>query len=276
MAKDAKHLSPGEKIKILFCGIDIPRPVNTSRPSEAYETIELQSNKKIECWKIKAEKPKGTVIIFHGYYSQKSSMLDKSQEFLKLGFNTLLVDFMGSGGSEGNQTTVGFKEAEEVRTCYDYLNKQGEKKIYLFGTSMGSVAILKAIRDNDLQPAAIIIECPFGSMYQTTCNRLQISGIPSFPMAGLLNFWGGIQNGFWAFSHVPAEYAKAIRCPVLLLYGERDERVSREEIDEIYANLNCNKELKTYPLAGHKNYWIKYKKQWIQDISNFMIRTNTN
>ncbi|MCX6351881.1 MAG: alpha/beta hydrolase, partial [Bacteroidetes bacterium] len=259
--KDAKQLSTVEKIKTLFFGINNPRPTNHSTPSQKFRTIKLKSNKEIECWSIKTEKPKGTVILFHGYSGEKSSMIDKSDEFLKMGYNTLLVDFMGAGGSEGNQTTAGFKEAEEVKTCYDYLSNAGEQKIYLYGTSMGAVAILKAIKDYQIKPSAIIIECPFGTMYQTTCARFKSLGVPSFPMAGLLVFWGGIQNGFWAFSHQPTEYAKSIKCPTLMLYGEKDEKVSRKEIDEIFANLNCKKELKTYPLAGHENYLIKYKQK---------------
>jgi alpha-beta hydrolase superfamily lysophospholipase len=94
--------------------------------------------------------------------------------------------------------------------------------------------------------------------------------IPSFPMAVFLDFWGGVQNSFWAFGHNPTEYAKGVKCSTLLLYGEKDERVSRTEIDEIYLNLNCKKELKTYPLAGHENYLTRYKQQWIQDVKIFM------
>jgi uncharacterized protein len=268
--KDAKHLSTAGKIRTLFFGIDNPRPVNTSAPSQKFETMQLQSNKKIECWSIKAAGSKGTVILFHGYSGEKSGLINKSDEFIKLGYSTLLVDFMGSGGSEGNQTTIGFKEAEEVKTCYDYLTGQGEQKIYLFGTSMGAVAILKAIHDYKIQPAAIIIECPFGTMYETTCARFKSMGVPSFPMAALLDFWGGVQNGFWAFSHRPVEYAKSVKCPTLLLYGERDEKVSHRETDEIFSNLHCKKQLKTYPLAGHEDYLLKYKQQWITDIGVFM------
>jgi hypothetical protein len=65
---------------------------------------------------------------------------------------------------------------------------------------------------------------------------------PLFSNAGLLDFWGGIQNGFWAFIHNPTEYAKKVRCPVLLLYGEKDNRVSSGEIDEIFLNLKGKKE----------------------------------
>ena len=268
--RDAKDLSTSGKIRTILFGIDNPRPVNKTKPAQKFETIILQSNKAIECWSVKADNARGTVIIFHGFSGNKSTMLDKSDEFLKLGYNTFLVDFMGSGGSEGNQTTIGFQEAEEVKTCYDYLAESGEKKIFLFGTSMGAVAILKALNDHNLDPAAIIIECPFGSMYQTTCARFKSLNIPTFPMAALLVFWGGIENGFWAYSFRPAEYAKAIRCPALLLYGGKDEKVSRQEIDEIFENMNCKKQLRTYPLAGHENYLKKYREQWKEDILSFL------
>jgi alpha-beta hydrolase superfamily lysophospholipase len=224
------------------------------------------SNKRLECWVIAADNPKGTVILFHGYGSQKSAMLDKAEEFLKLGYSTLLVDFMGAGGSEGNQTSIGFHEAEEVKTVFDHLLESGEENIYLFGTSLGAVAIVRAINEYGINPQGIIIECPFGSLYQTTCARFKSLNVPAFPMAGLLVFWGGVQNGYWGFGHNPTEYAKHVTCPVLLMYGEQDEKVSREEIDEIYANLAGEKMLRTYPDAGHENYLSKYREQWVQDI----------
>ncbi|HEY0029778.1 MAG TPA: alpha/beta hydrolase, partial [Bacteroidia bacterium] len=118
--KDARKLSTGEKIATLIFGVNNPRPTNTKLPSGEFEVVNLNSNKKIECWSIKTEGAKGTVIIFHGFAAAKSSMLDKAEVFKEQGYNTLLVDFMGSGGSEGNQTTIGFAEAEEVKTCYDY------------------------------------------------------------------------------------------------------------------------------------------------------------
>jgi alpha-beta hydrolase superfamily lysophospholipase len=197
-------------------------------------------------------------------------MLDKAKEFENLNYDILLVDFMGCGGSEGNQTTVGFKEAEEVKTAFDYLIKRKEKTIYLFGTSMGAVAIMKAINDYQIKPNGIIIECPFGTMYQTTCARFKTMNVPTFPMAGLLVFWGGIQNGFWAMGHQPIEYAKTINCPTLLLYGEKDLNVSRNEIDNIYTNIQGPKTLKTFPLAGHENYLTHYKPEWQQYIYEFL------
>lgn len=263
-------LSPFKKFTTLLTGVSNPKPLNNNVPRQAYETIYLQSNKQIECWLINKDTAKGTVIIFHGYGGHKSSMLDKADKFLASGYNTLLVDFMGSGGSEGNQTTIGFMEADQVYTAWQYLVNKGEQNIILFGTSMGAVAIMKAIHDYAIQPQAIILECPFGTMYRTVAARFHNMNLPAFPMAHLLVFWGGVQNKFWAFAHEPVVYAKKINSPVLLMYGEKDKNVSKAEIDEIYNNISAPKTLVTYPLAGHENYLIKYDSAWTNDVRHFL------
>jgi uncharacterized protein len=263
----------GQKLSSLFLGVNLPRPINTKLPSSKYEVVTLNSNKKIECWHIKANSSKGTILLFHGYGGQKSGMLDKAKVFEELGYSTFLVDFMGSGNSEGNQTTIGYFEAEQVKTCFDYLEKLGEKNTFLFGTSMGAVAILKAVSESGIQPKGIILECPFGSMYKTVCARFKSMNIPTFPMASLLVFWGGMQNSFWAFSHNPSTYAKQVNCPTLLIYGQQDIKVSREEIDEIYANINGKKQLLLFRNAGHENYLNAYKKEWINGLNNFLSST---
>jgi uncharacterized protein len=268
--QDPKKLSFFKKIKTIFFGINNPRPENKTVPATAYQTIRLKSNKTIECWLIKSKEQRGTVILFHGYSGEKSSMLDKAEIFLSLGYNTMLVDFMGSGGSEGNQTTIGYQEAMEVKTSCNYLDSLGEKNIILFGTSMGAVAVMKAIHDDDLKISAVILECPFGSLLETVQARFRTMHIPGFPMANLLVFWGGIENDFKGFQFKPTEYAKSITCPTLLLYGEQDDKVSRKEINEIYQNLNGVKKFTSYPLAGHEDYLIKYEKPWKADIASFL------
>ncbi len=264
-------LSLLEKVKTIFTGVNNPRPINTNVPTQLYETLYISGNKKLECWLIKNDTAKGTVIVFHGYGGHKSSMLDKADKFIQFGYSVLLVDFMGSGGSEGNQTTIGFKEAEQVNAVYQYLLAKGEKNIILFGTSMGAVAIMKATNDYNIKPQALILECPFGSMYATVSARFNNMNLPSFPMANLLVFWGGVQNGFWGFSHNPEAYATKITSPTLLLYGEKDKNVSRKEIDAIYKNINAFKKLIIYPTSGHENYLLKYAKEWTNDVGSFLL-----
>jgi uncharacterized protein len=268
--KSPQELSFFEKLQPLFLGINNPRPQNKSFPSQKHETVILESNKRIECWLIQAPSPKGTVLLFHGYTGKKSALLGRAEEFLGFGYSVLLVDLMGSGGSEGSKTTIGYDEAEQVKTAVEFIKNKGEKNIVLFGTSMGAVAVMKAMQDYALDVQQLILECPFGSMYRTTCARFRNMGVPPFPFASFLVFWGGIQNGFWAFGHHPITYAKAIQTPTLLIYGEKDKEVSREEIDEIFANLQGDKVLKTYTDAGHGNYFTLYKQAWKNDVLTFL------
>jgi hypothetical protein len=95
--------------------------------------------------------------------------------------------------------------------------------------------------------------------------------VPSFPMAGLLVFYGGIMNGFWAFDHNPIDYAKKITVPTLLLSGGSDERVSQEEINAIYANLQGKKQKIIYPKAKHESYLNDYANEWNRDVSGFLV-----
>ena len=271
--RDAQHLSFFEKIKTLAFGVSNPRPINKLKPALPFQEITLQSNVKISGWLIPADSSKGTIILFHGYSSCKSLMLDKAEVFHKMGYSTLLMDFMGSGESESNETTVGFIEAQEVKTAYDFVKSRKEQNIILFGTSMGAVAIMKAINDYKIQPKGIMLECPFGNFLQTVQARFHTMHVPTFPMSQLLVFWGGEMNGFNGFSFNPTEYAKSITCPALLLYGEKDEKVSRSEIDEVFQNVKGKKSLVNYPNAGHENYLDKYRKEWSGDVAKFLNST---
>lgn len=273
-AKSRTENKPGisliKKVGLLFTGVSLPRPYNAVQPSLPYETVMLQSNKRIECWWIKRDSAMGTVILCHGYGGNKASMLDRAMAIYDMGYNVFLPDFMGGGASEGNQCTIGFKEAEQVKTCVDYIAKQGEQNIFLFGTSMGAAASMKACAEHTLPVRGLMLECPFGSMRQTVKNRFSMVGVPAFPLSDLLVFWGGVENGFNAFNHNPEDYAKQIKSPVLLLYGERDDRVTREEIDNIFNNLTGPKTLVTYPLAGHESYLNDYATQWKGDVQRFL------
>ena len=94
--------------------------------------------------------------------------------------------------------------------------------------------------------------------------------IPSFPFAELLLFYGGIQTGFNPFKHNPTEYAKQIQIPTLVLYGAKDGRVTRKEIDQIYENLSGEKELVIFENSGHEIYLNDHKDDWSNEVDNFL------
>jgi len=79
-----RHSIANKASNILF-GVDNPRPENKTKPNRTYEAIRLHSNKQLEAWLIHADQPRGTVMLFHGYVSEKSAMLDKADVFIYFG-----------------------------------------------------------------------------------------------------------------------------------------------------------------------------------------------
>ncbi|UOQ74666.1 alpha/beta hydrolase [Hymenobacter cellulosilyticus] len=267
-----EQLSPLDKTWVLLTGIKNPKPRNLVVPAFAFRTVTIPSpNGKLEGWYSPVDNARGTVALFHGYTSNKSKLLTEAGTFRQLGYSVLLVDFAGNGGSEGFQTTVGFRESADVKAVFTFLQEQGSTTpIVLYGASMGAVAILRAESELGVRPAANIVECPYGSMLQTAQNRFGSMHVPAFPMANLLVFWGGVQNGFWAFDLDATQFAKKVTVPTLLMWGEADPRVTRTETDAIFAALQGPKQRHIFPGAGHEPYWRRYPQEWQLTISGFL------
>lgn len=71
----------------------------------------------LEGWVIPHAEPRAVVVMFHGYGATKGDLLREARAFHELALDVLLVDFRGSGGSEGNETSIGFHEAQDVQAA---------------------------------------------------------------------------------------------------------------------------------------------------------------
>ena len=293
-----EQLGPGQKLGLLLTGIRNPKPRNGPKPDFPVETVTIASpNGPLEAWFARPDsgRVRGTVALFHGYTSSKSHLTHEAGYFRRLGYNVLLVDQAGNGNSAGFRTTVGYREADDVAAAFRWLNdftkssgspspqergraQQGpggevpRGRIILYGISMGAVAILRAEAELGIRPTANILECPYGNMRQTAYNRFESMHVPAFPLADLLVFWGGVQNGFWAFGLNAERYAAQVRTPTLLLWGTADPRVTRAETDAIFTNLAGPKIRHDFPGVGHEPYWHRYPAEWEQQTRALLNR----
>jgi len=187
------------------------------------------------------------------------------------GYDTLLVDFRGAGGSSGSDTTLGVREAEDVAHSVAYAERTWPgRHIILYGVSMGAAAVLRAIAIEDVKPNAVILESPFDSLLGAVGNRFHAMGLPAFPSAELLVFWGSVQQEFDGFTHNPVEYARSVECPALLLHGELDPRVTVEQNALIFERLAGQKQLVSFPGAGHESLIVDAPEAWKQHVADFL------
>jgi pimeloyl-ACP methyl ester carboxylesterase len=183
-----------------------------------------------------------------------------------------LVDFRAHGNSAGNICTIGYDEEKDVKAAYEYIAAKGERNIVLWGISLGAATITRAMAiHNDIKPSKVILEMPFGSLYEAVKGRLRTMHLPEEPFSSLLTFWGGVEQGFNAFDHDPSEYAKRVHVPVLLQWGRHDARVSEAETTAVFNNLGTNKKrLVVYEQTGHQSLLKNEPEKWEKEVSKFL------
>jgi uncharacterized protein len=276
------------KVKLILTGVQLPRPENRQTPQDAgmaYQTHRLALNPQnnssewLETWFVPMSPPKtqappksqGVFLLFPPYGGSKSSLLATAVALHQLGYDTLLVDYRGVGGSSGDTTTIGVKEAEDVVTAVKYVQAQWPgRPIYLYGASMGAAAITRAVALQGVTPKAIILESTFDRLDQAVRNRFTAMGLPSSPGTELMLWWANWQHGIDSFNHNPIDYAKTVSMPTLMLYGQADRRVTLAETQAVFSQLPGQKQLSLFASVGHGGLAATEPEQWRQQVQEFL------
>jgi alpha-beta hydrolase superfamily lysophospholipase len=282
-AANGQHTAPPEslslvdKIGAILLGVNVPRPENSATPDALSLPFEIRTipidGGALQAWYVPTEGARALVLMFPAYAESKSGLLPPARALADLGFDTLMVDFRGEGGSTGSDTTLGIREARDVAAAFGYARQEWPgRPIALYGVSMGAVAALRAVAAEGVQPDALILESPFDSLLNTVRNRFHATGLPAFPAAEMLVFWGGVQHGFDGFAHNPVEYARTMRCPTLLLYGDRDPRVTPDQSRAIYDALSPDiyRRAVAFEGAGHEALVLSDSALWREHVEGLL------
>lgn len=271
-----ESLSLPEKAWAILAGVTVPRPENTHTPRDvglAYEArkVSLEGGGSLEGWFVPWPQAKVVVLMFPGYAESKDSLLAAAASLHEMGYASFMVDFRGVGGSSGDDTTLGVREAKDVARSVEYARQQWpEYKLALYGVSMGSAAVMRAVATEGVRPDAVILESPFDRLLSTVGNRFHALGIPATPGSELVVFWGSVQQGFNGFTHNPVEYAASIHCPALVLYGDHDPRVTYAEATSVFEHLEGPKEFVSFPGAGHETLAVFAPQIWEERVGRFL------
>ncbi|MEM0981718.1 MAG: alpha/beta fold hydrolase [Cyanobacteria bacterium P01_H01_bin.58] len=254
-----------------------PKPENARYPAEfgldyATERIPINATEWLESWRIPVYgEARGTVLLFPGNGGNKAhQLMVPAQVFHNLGYHALMVDFRGQGGSSGNSSTLGLREAADVAYALEYAATIELPPPYvLYGLSLGSSAVLKAVNDG-LTADALVLESPFAYLMNAVKTRMQAQDFPTAGIAELVVFWGSVQHGHNGFAHNPVNYAKSVKIPTLILHGENDRWTTVAEIEQIHQNLQGEKELEIFPGAGHNLLVTVDRDRWTSRVGDFL------
>lgn len=233
-----------------------------------YEQIYISSvdGKRLAARYYQGEKNAPVQILMHGYKSNGirdfcgGALIGK-----KLGYHLILVDQRAHGKSEGHTLTFGIMERQDCLSWVQYASERfgNHLPIVLTGLSMGAATVLMASElELPSNVKCIVADCPYSSPKAIICKvgeylKLPVKLVYPFVYLGALLF-----GHFRLDISSPVKAVKKAKVPILLIHGEDDRFVPCEMSREIYKACTSEKQLETFPEAGHGISYILDAKRY--------------
>lgn len=221
-------------------------------------SITVEDTLKLKGWFIysKAKPALGTIILLHGIGSCKESQLKIASVFSSEGFNTVVYDARAHGESGGTNCTFGYYEVKDVSSFIDSVSERypGSAPYGIYGHSLGaSVGIMSAAADKRI--VCGVFEAPFADMKEIVRDYFakeiyfRINSIADGSLKAAEKI-----AGFKSDKIKPAEMAKTIEKPVMIVHGIQDKNVSALYGKRIFDNLRSRNKI-WYPVfrGEHNN-----------------------
>ncbi|MGI9146898.1 MAG: alpha/beta hydrolase [Chloroflexota bacterium] len=200
-------------------------------------------------------RPAPAVVLCHGIGTGRRECLPLALRFSAAGYNVLCFDFRAHGMSDGQFSSVGLHETNDVIGAVRYLKGRPEVdpgRIGVVGFSMGAVATIQAAAQcTDI--AAVVADSAYASFLEAVRYSFHVvSRLPHFPIAPLAMQWAK-----WIVnvdpSHLrPVDVIGRIGPrPILLTHGTLDEIVPLRHAHTLFKAAEEPKELWVVAGARH-------------------------
>lgn len=251
---------------------------------------------------VKRDNPKGTVIVCHGYLSNKFESIYFRHLFPD--YNVFAFDFRAHGEfAQGQRSTIGKEEAFDVIAAVEFLKLDKEikaKPMYVYGFSMGAVSAIEAQAQRPDLFSAMILDCPYDSSDEAVKRaleqKLQISFWgKTFMLPGAEFFMKNMYNDVlqpitrWFFKLItnfnpknvdtqfmrvePMESIKKITIPCLFIHCKNDTKIPVAAIQALYTNSGSRmKQLWITPGQNHFGSYLDQPEWYWYKVNKFLER----
>lgn len=253
-----------------FMSIHPPRFYDKDIPSNyglKYENVSfITSDKiKIKAWLMTSEKANGTVIIGHGYPFDKGNILPVAK-FLYPDYNLLFYDHRYFGESEGQISTVGIKETEDVKAAVMFVRESFPKQpIALYGFSLSASAMLMSKEKVN----AIIADSAYADLKLMVKHVYSIFGPLKWPFITTTNILTKIIFGVHPEDVSPAQAVRNSTVPIFVIHGEKDSQIPVESA-YILKESNPDIEILIVPGVDHGYAHAMLKDEYERKIKEFL------
>ncbi len=178
------------------------------------------------------------VAIMHGWGGNAEQMLPFAGPLHREGYAVLLLDARNHGSSDADGFSSMPRFAEDLQHGLEWLARQpniDRTRLVLLGHSVGAgAALLVAAHCADL--AALISIGAFAHPAELMRGQMRTNHIPYWPIGWLVLRFIERTIDARLDDIAPCNTIRRVKCPVLLVHGEDDERVLPDDARRIFAN----------------------------------------
>lgn len=230
----------------------------------AYKNIELttEDGVKLAAWYTPPQNG-SVILVAHGHGSIRPE--DIYMLFASHGYGVLAWDFRAHGDSEGDFTSLGYYEVEDVKAALDYVLAQPDvKHVGGWGGSMGAVTMIGAAAKYP-KIEAIVADSPFA----TLTDELDLR-VPYPVFRPMIRFFAEWQTGLSLNDVRPVDDVTIISPrPVFILQGMQDGMVPLDSAQRIYDAAAEPKKIWTEPDAVHLGMYSAYPEKYTKNVIGF-------
>ncbi|MCK4552043.1 MAG: alpha/beta hydrolase [Tenericutes bacterium] len=185
------------------------------------------------------------IVMSHGHTYTHHGCLKYARMMMKYGYNIVMYDHRYHGNSEGNYTSLGHKEKDDLNEVItDTFNKYGSE-IYLgtYGESMGSATVLLEA-ENDHRVKFVFSDCGFTNLSVLVEEFIKKTKyIPKWPFMYIGSFFFKLIVGSYFNGISPIKALNRITVPVFFAHGEADKYINYHHTIELHENYQGPKQL---------------------------------
>jgi uncharacterized protein len=231
-------------------------------------------------WMIKTKKTTNKwVILSHGYGGNRNIFGRRGPDFYKFlhdnGYNVLTFDYRNSGVSDGDITTVGFYEKEDLLGAIDFILTKDEKaEICLMGWSQGAATSLLAAGEHNAVKL-VVSDSSFRNLKGYVNENLsQWTNLPNYPFTPAILSLIPVVTGMHLEDVSPMDEIAKINRPILLIHSQHDKTIPAKNSKYMYEKNKEEKEITLilYDTDQHKNAFKDFPEQYKRDILSFFYR----
>jgi dipeptidyl aminopeptidase/acylaminoacyl peptidase len=204
-------------------------------------------------WLVPAPNSERAIVLLHGYTGTRRQMLPRARFFREQGYTVFLYDARAGGESTGDQVSFGYRERHDVIAAVKFLRDRGCKDIACLGVSQGGATILFAAKELP-DVTCVICESVFDEMTHAVDRRMRrYTGVPGCLGACLMVPFAEHRLGLVIDDVRPVDHIAALKCPVFIISGEKDDRTWPEDTQRLFEAAREPKQLWMLPDAGHED-----------------------